>query len=79
MFWPALEKNTNSIWGSNMAKYASKARFSQESGPGDLYREHESMQMKQNITQESSRNWQPELSDSLDEFPTAIYIYMFKV
>jgi hypothetical protein len=56
MFWPALEKNTNSIWGSNMAKCASKARFSKESGPGDLYREHESIHMKQNITQESSRN-----------------------
>jgi hypothetical protein len=29
-----------------MAKYASKTKFSKESGPGGLYREHESMQMK---------------------------------
>ena len=28
-----------------MAKYASKTKFSKESGPGGLYREHESMQM----------------------------------
>ena len=45
IFWPVLEKNTNSISGSNIAKYASKTRFSKESGPGGLYREHESMQM----------------------------------